>query len=61
MGQPRTGWFSKVQQDINERGKSWKEIEKEELWEGRKTGDLSFISDQDKMENPTRTIRLHYF
>lgn len=58
MGQPRTGWFSKVQRDI-ETGKNWKEIEKEELWKERKTGDLSSITDQHKMENARRKIRLH--
>jgi hypothetical protein len=56
MGQPRTGWFSKVQKDINETGKNWKEIEKEELWEERKTGDLLSITDQHKMENKITLI-----
>jgi hypothetical protein len=34
-------------------------MEKEELWEERKTGDLSSITDQHIMQNATRTIRLH--
>jgi hypothetical protein len=33
VGRPRQRWSEKIKEDILERGRQWKEVEDEKLWE----------------------------